>query len=364
MKIFPGKTYTRFLVREFLKVFFVCIIFIMGLSFIVRTLQRMDSSKTYTFIQTLAFRIIEAPEIISRECLLASSMFAAVYTMSILSKNREILALRSCGVSMYRIITPLILIGFLISILSLVFEDFVVVKSYELKKRYRARITGEQFVSYYTDRYNLIVFGKGNVVYKIGRYVSSEEAMNDVTVIKKDEQGAVEYRIDAQRAAWDGSRWVFYDGVILRFMEDGELSEKVDFSELPTKINDEPRYFARDVRKIENMTLLHGYEYIMMKKRMGFGYRGELTRYHRKIATAFTYFLVIIIGLSLGSMSFKNALVMSFSMTLGIVLVFFFIIEIGYTFGSSGRLPPAIGGWIGNMLFSAVGIFMMKIIRK
>lgn len=364
MKIFPGKTYTRFLVREFLKVFFVCIIFIMGLSFIVRTLQRIDTSKEYTFIQTLTFRILEAPEIISRECLLASSMFAAVYTMSILSKNREILALRSCGVSMYRIITPLILLGFFISILSLVFEDFVVVRSYELQKRYKARIKGEQFVSYYTDRYNLIVFGKGNVVYKIGRYVSSEEAMNDVTVIKKDGQGSVEYRIDAHRAVWDGSRWVFYKGVMLRFKEDGELSRKIDFSELPTNINDEPRYFARDVRKIENMTLLHGYDYIMMKKKMGFGYKGELTRYHRKIATAFTYFLVIIIGLSLGSMSFKNALVMSFSMTLGIVLVFFFVIEIGYTFGSSGRLPPVIGGWIGNMLFSAVGIFMLKIIRK
>jgi lipopolysaccharide export system permease protein len=364
MKLLPGKTYTRFLIREFIKVFFVCIVFIMGLSFIVRTLQRADSSKTYTLVQTLMLRLIEAPEIISRECLLASSMFAAVYTMSILSKNREILALRSCGVSMYRIITPLILLGFLISILSLVFENFVVVRSYGLEKRYKAKITGEQFVSYYTDRYNLIVFGRDNVVYKIVRYVSSEEAMDGVTVIKKDGQGTVEYRIDAQKAVWDGSRWVFYSGVLLRFAEDGELSKTVNFKKLPTDIADEPRYFARDVRKIENMTFSHGYEYIMMKKKMGFGYRGELTRYHRKIANGFTYFLVIIIGLSLGSMSFKNALVMSFSMTLGIVLVFFFIIEIGYTFGSSGKLPPAIGGWMGNMLFSAVGIFMLKIIRK
>jgi lipopolysaccharide export LptBFGC system permease protein LptF len=47
-------------------------------------------------------------------------------------------------------------------------------------------------------------------------------------------------------------------------------------------------------------------------------------------------------------------------MTIGIVLVFFFIIELGYTFGSSGKIPPVIGGWLGNIVFSMVCIFLLR----
>ena len=62
-------------------------------------------------------------------------------------------------------------------------------------------------------------------------------------------------------------------------------------------------------------------------------------------------------------MSFKNALVISFSMTLGIVLVFFFLIEIGYTFGSTGKIHPIIGGWLGNIVFSFVAIYFLRKLR-
>jgi len=364
MKLLPGMTYSRFLIREFLKVFFVCIIFILGLSFIVRTLQKIDVLKTYTLIQIIIIRILEAPEIISRECLLASSMFAAVYTMSTLSKNREILALRSCSVSVYRIISPLILLGFLICIFSLVFEDFVVVTAYRVRKEYKARISGEEAGPYLTDRYNIIVFGAGKVIYKIGHFISGADAMENVMVIKKDEKGTIEYRIDAERAGWDGKRWVFYNGDLRIFGKEGEIGEQKEFTVLPTDIKDQPHYFARDVRKIENMTLQEGYDYITMKQKMGFGYKGELTRYNRKIANAVTLFLVIMIGLVLGSMGFKNALVVSFSLTLGIVLIFFFIIEIGYTFGSSGKISPVLGGWAGDIVFLVVGLFLLRKIRR
>jgi lipopolysaccharide export LptBFGC system permease protein LptF len=62
-------------------------------------------------------------------------------------------------------------------------------------------------------------------------------------------------------------------------------------------------------------------------------------------------------------MPFKNALVISFGITLITVLVFFFIIEIGQTFGSSGRVSPVIGGWLGNIVFSLVAVLMLRRVR-
>ena len=363
MRIFPGKSYSIFIISEFIKVFIVSIIFILGLSFIVRSVQDIDQYKIYTLTQILILRALESPVIIMRECLLASCMFASVFTMAKLSKNREILALRSCGVSVYKIITPLIVAGFMISLMSVLFEDKVVVKSIVLKSRYKSYLKGQAPKEYTKDKSNIIIFGENNVIYKIDRYFSKNKVMSGVMIIQKEEGNKITFRIDAETGVWDGKRWIFYNGVHRTFSENGTIEDREVFSEFKSDVRDDPKYFGRETRNIVNMTLFEGYKYITMLKKMGFNYRKNLTKYHRKIATSFTFFLVIIIGLALGSMPFKNALVVSFSMTLGIVLVFFFIIEFGYIFGRSGKIPPAMGGWIGNIIFFVLCVYLMRKLR-
>jgi lipopolysaccharide export system permease protein len=255
-------------------------------------------------------------------------------------------------------------VGVGVCLFALAFEDFVVVPSIAFRRKYAARVRGENMSSFLTDRYNLIVFGEDSVIYKIGRYSAGNREMHTVMVLDKDDAGNVAFRIDAEGAAWGGESWVFRDGVIRRFGDDGSILEERSFSRLPTGLADPPQYFARDVRKVTNMTILEGYRYIQVRRRMGFGYRRELTEYHRRIAGSVALFFVVLIGLSLGSLSFKNTFVISFSLTLVSVLVFYFVVEMGYVFGKNGRIPPAVGGWMGNIVFSTVGAFLVTRIRK
>lgn len=363
MRMFPGKTYSFFIIREFIKVFIVSIIFLMGLSFIVRSIQDLDIFKEISIIQMIQLRILQAPVIILRECMLASCMFASVYTMCNLTKNREILALRSCGVSVYRIISPLILAGFFICIFSIAFEDFVVVKSIVAKDRFWDKLKGRDPREYFKDRVNMIIFGENDIIYKIDKYLVDSKVMEGVMIIQKDIESNITLRIDAENARWDGESWIFYRGVLRSFDKNGHIDEREVFSELKTKIRDNPKYFGKETRNIVNMTLEEGYKYLKMLRRMGFSYKKVLTKYHRKIATSVTFFLIVVMGLALGSMPFKNALVISFSMTLGIVLIFFFIIEIGSTFGGQGKIPPVIGGWLGNIVFFFISVFLLRKLR-
>ena len=363
MRIFPGKTYSFFVMREFIKAFIVSIIFLLGLSFIVRSIQNLDIFKEFSFTQIIYLRILQAPFIIMRECMLASCMFASVYTMCNLTKNREILALRSCGVSVYRIISPLILVGFFIGIFSIAFEDFVVAKSLVAKDMYKDKLRGKDPRKYFKDRGSMIIFGENNIIYKIDRYSVESKMMEGVMIIQKDMESNIIMRIDAENVHWDGESWVFHEGVFRSFDRNGNISGREVFSELKTKIRDDPKYFGKETRNIMNMTLKDGYKYIKMMRKMGFNYKKLLTKYHRRIATSVTFFLIVVMGLSLGSMPFKNALVISFSMTLGMVLVFFFIIEIGSTFGGQGKIPPVIGGWLGNIVFFFITLFLLRKLR-
>jgi lipopolysaccharide export system permease protein len=360
MKLFPGKTFFFFLIKEFLKVFFIALIFILGLSFIIRTLEGISSDKGYTLVQIAVMRVLEAPFIISREALLASSMFASVYTISSLTKNKEVLALRSCGVSVYRIVSPIIFLGFVLAVGSLLFEDYVVVPSIIMKDRYSAIIQGNKPKELYRDRHNLIVFGEHDIIYKIDTYHYKSMEMAGILIIAKDTGGKVSMRIDAERAQWDGKRWVFYSGIKRSFKENGEIENQQEFSELRSNIKDDPVYFGKSTRKFENMTLKEQYQTIEMMRKMGFDYKKPLVKFHRKLSNPLTILIIIIIGVALGSMPFQNALVISFSLTILIVLCFLFFIEIGYTFGSTGKIPPVMGGWLGNIVFVPLCVYLLR----
>jgi len=364
MKLFPGKIYSVYLVKEFIKVFLTTLLFIVALSFIVRTLQGLDKLKEYTLLQVFIMRVLEAPEIISREALLASCIFSSVYTVSNISKNREVLALRSCGVSKYRILMPLIFVGLVIGAGSHFFEDYVVIRSFDWKARYKAKLRGEQLVkNELVDRYDIIVFGQHNSIYKIDRYEAKNRIMHGVMIISRGEAGRIVMRIDAEKGVWDGSRWVFINGIMRRFDNSGKIVYEKLFERYRSDLEDNPDYFARKRRKIENMPVGEGIKYVKALQRMGLNYKGYLTRLYRKIGQPYTLFVVIIIGLAIGSIPFRNALVISFAITLMIVLCFFFVIEVGYTFGSTGKLPPILGGWLGNIIFSVLGIYLLIRIR-
>jgi LPS export ABC transporter permease LptG len=363
MKLFPGKTFSLFIIREYLKVFLICVVFIVGLSFIVRTLQKTHALKTYSFLQIMVFRVMDTPEIISREALLASCMFSSVYTIGILTRNREILALRSCGVSVYRIIFPLIALGVVIAGGSLLFEDFAVIRSIEMRNRYAARLRGEEINSFLSDRNDIVVFGDNGLIFKIDHFSSKSKEMNGVMVIQKNEAGGIHFRLDAEKVIWDGTRWVFHDVLRRIFEDDGRVLEEARFDTLASEIRDDPERFGRERRGIMDMTLKDGYEYVSTVRKMGLDYEKLMTKFHRKIANSVTLLLVIVIGLCLGSMPLKNALVISFGMTLLTVLAFFFIIEIGETFGSTGTISPVLGGWLGNIVFSLVAFALLRRVR-
>jgi lipopolysaccharide export system permease protein len=360
---FPGRTYTLFLVREYLRALIVCILFIMSLSYIVRALQKVDSKKGYTALQTIVLYVYDAPEILLREALLPSCMFASVFTMSSLTKNREVLALRSCAVSVYRIISPLIIIGCAVAAFSFFAEDTLLIGSYTAKDDYFARIKGEGKKKYMLDRKNVVVFGENNTIFKIDAYLNDAKEMRGVVIIRKNEEGSVRGLARAEKAVWDGKRWVLERGINYTFDAKGALAERRGFSRMATDLREDPKYFGRDTRKVDEMRLREGREYIAMTRKMGLNYKGMLARYHKRMAQSATLLFISVIGLALGSMAFKNAFVVSFSITLGFVLFFFFLNEIGYTFGASGVVPPALGGWIGNIVFFLVSVYLLSRLR-
>ena len=135
-----------------------------------------------------------------------SCFVATVISLSFLSKNRELLALRASGFSSFGLSRPFVLFG---AILSLVCWQVV-------NYRIQSTASNNQLEKVMPlDSFRMKI-GKERIWY-FGEFDEVSGEGTGVHVYSYDENGSDSYRIRAKSASRDGSDWIFENGRFLGF---------------------------------------------------------------------------------------------------------------------------------------------------
>ncbi len=120
----------------------------------------------------------------------------------------------------------------------------------------------------------------------------------------------------------------------------------------------------RDNKK-DNMTTPVLIDYINKQKAKGVGgtLKFEVERYRRS-ADPFSIIILTIIGFSIASRKMRGG--MAWHLVIGALVcgVYIFIGKFTTTFSTNGGLPPVIGTWIPNIVFTFVAIYMLSKAQK
>ena len=116
----------RYILREFMKNFFMIIISLIALYLIVDFFERvrMFLSNHATVYQMLSYFCFTVPSILS-QMLPVALLLGTLITFAILSKNSEVTAMKANGVSLYRLTIPFILFSCIICIASFLLNEFL-----------------------------------------------------------------------------------------------------------------------------------------------------------------------------------------------------------------------------------------------
>jgi len=77
---------------------------------------------------------------------------------------------------------------------------------------------------------------------------------------------------------------------------------------------------------------------------------------HKKMALPFSCFIFAILGLPLGAYTRKGGRTSGFTLSIGIILVYYILITAGEQFAMEGRISPLAGMWGPNLVFLVVGV--------
>jgi lipopolysaccharide export system permease protein len=330
---------------------------------VVDIIEHLDTfiDKHVPILTVARYYLFYAPYIIILT-LPVAILLASLFSISSLSRHHELAAMKAAGLSLYRVLLPVFLVGFLASLLCMAFGEFVVpyanenkglIWSTEIKKR------SSQADLVQRDIY---LQGSHDRIYYIREYDGQQQMGQDVLLQQYDNEHLVA-RIDAREMAWVDGAWTFRDGLYREFLAGEE--HLTPFAELRRADLDEtPQDFLRKRKDPEAMNYRELRKYIQHVKRSGGEAQRETVDLFLKIAFPFANFIIVLFGAPLAANPRRSGAAVSFGISLFVCFIYYSFLRLGQALGYKGSLPPAIAAWMGNIVFGIAGIFVLWKAKK
>ncbi len=285
-------------------------------------------------------------------------LLAVLYKFGDLSKYNELTAMKAGGMSLYRLIAPLLLLALILSLLMILVNESAVPraarKAYELKRERMGR-----------DRYiweEIAYRGLKGREYSIKLLNTKDNLMKNITITEYRDGDIMASRIDAEEARWKDGEWILYSVVIREFLPGGKISFE-EFEEMRMDIEETPEDFSQRQPKPEEMSFGELRCYIGKLRERGHTPRAELVNLHSKISHPFINLVILLLGIPFSLHLRRGGMVIGFGIAVGIGFLFHLATHIGSALGKD-ILPPVVGAWLPNILFGGIGLALLHRAKK
>lgn len=351
--------FDKYILKEFIKPYFGALILIVIITNVSELFDRIDWFLKHNVStgEILIYYLYKSPFVIVQFSPVAA-LFATVFSLGMLAKNREMIAVITGGVNFFRVVRFLYILGFLLSIFLIFFNDTIVVHAQEKVGEFNRKFKG---IPDKKDRQHFPMYGKNNFFYHIAYYHYKTKKMEQVQILKiSPDKEKVHFRLDAKYALWNDNikRWVFYSGIIRFFDNKGNLKSAEEFQERHLNILEKPEDFAYHNQDIDELNIIDAWNYIRSLRLKGFQYQKEMVDFHLKFSFPFCLLLMMLIGAPLSIYSTRSVLIVSFGLALLGSFVYWVLLSVGISLGKNGVLPPFLAVWISNMVFAVISYYV------
>ncbi len=286
-----------------------------------------------------------------------STLLASMFSIGQLSKYNEILAMKASGISLYRILSPLFVLGVLISIFMIFFAEVIMPRANTEKALIKRRYIDRMPRSVPSQIANLFFQIDENRRMFIGYYNPYEKVARKVNILEFD--GVyIRHRIDAEMMHLGDEGWVLTNGYERFFKNGEEIARPFEEKAIPD-ISLQPEELSAVQKAPEEMSFQELQRFIEEVKRNGGDPDRWLVDLYLKISFPFANFIIILFGAPLAAGRIRSTGAFGVAVSIMAAFLYFGMVKMGQTFGQIGLLPPLLAAWLGNLLFAAAGILIL-----
>ena len=240
-----------------------------------------------------------------------SILVATLVNFGLLTKTNQVIAIKSAGISLYRLSIPVLAVAALLSGGMFLFADRVLPETNQRQNSYRNQIKGKPAQTFFRPDHQWI-FGTSSRIYNYTFFDSDQNVFANLSVFEFDPATfRMTRRLQAARAVWEPSvhSWILENGWSRDINGDRD-SNYTRFSVATFKeLTEEPSYFKKEVKPSEQMSAIELRHYIADLRQSGFDVVRLSVQFYRKFSYPLIAFVVALIGIPFSfTMGAKGAL--------------------------------------------------------
>jgi LPS export ABC transporter permease LptF/LPS export ABC transporter permease LptG len=294
-----------------------------------------------------------------------SILVATLISFSLLTKTNQITAIKSAGISLYRISIPVFIAAAVLSGSMFLLEDRYLPETNQRQDALRNQIKGKPAQTYYRPDRQWI-FGRSNRIFNYRFFDPDRNVFANLSVFELDPQRfRMTRRIYAARAFWEPPirGWILENGWV-RELEGDRVKTYMPFSVATfQELNEEPAYFKKEVRPSQQMSAFELYGYIKELSQSGFDVVRLSVQLYRKFSFPLIAFVVTLIGIPFSFTMGRKGTLSGIALSIGIAIIYWATSSLFEAMGNLHQLPPIVAAWSPDFLFGLGGAYLLLRIR-
>jgi lipopolysaccharide export system permease protein len=348
----------RYVLRQFIRYGIICLgvsIFIYVVinlfdnlgKFLAKNASAIDIMLYYVYL-TPSYAILLVP---------VASMIAVFLVFGIMTKNRELLVLKTSGFSINNLFYLLLLTGIVIAIGTFVFQETIGVWAQTRLIEHEQQRINRRPRRENIWRRNFFYYGENNWIYFVRKFDGRINTMDDVILWQTTHDNKVKQRIDAPHGRFDGV-WVFENATLREF--DTLEHETVSRHGLLTmpELAEKPTDFLKRIKPAEEMNFLEIAAFVKKRQRAGQDVAKEEVELNYRFSYPIITIVLLLITLPISVVLRRGGIAVGLGISIGMSFVFWGFIQSSRAYGVAGILHPFIAAWLPNLVFGIIGIIL------
>ena len=289
-----------------------------------------------------------------------AALLGVLVTFGLLSRSSELAVMKACGISLYRIAAPLLVLSLGWSAILHGLEQRIMAQANEKAQALDTRIrTGKE-----TRAFNPLlrewIVGRDGAIYHYANFNPQRKALQNLEIYRPAADGwRLESQLFARDVVFSGTTWRATDGWQQDF---GGTTTWTAFAERALPL-EPPDYFETLQPNAETMTVPQLKRYIDELSASGFNVVPLTIDLQKKLAFPFVTVVMTLLAIPFGMSAGKRGTL--YGIGLGIVLALSYWI-LGGAFaavGKAGILSPIMAGWAPNILAAGSAAYLLLTAR-
>jgi LPS export ABC transporter permease LptF/LPS export ABC transporter permease LptG len=294
-----------------------------------------------------------------------SVLVATLVTFSLLVKTNQITAIKSAGVSVYRVSLPVFLLGAVLSVGMYILGDYYLPETNQRQDALRNQIKGKPPQTFYRPDRQWI-FGRTNRIYNHRFFDPDRNVFAGLSVFEFDPQTfRVTRRIYASRAFWEPPvrGWVLENGWV-RDLEGDRVTHYLPFAIAKfDELTEEPSYFKKEVKPSAQMSAWELRRYIRELSQGGFDVVRLSVQFYRKFSYPLITLVVTLIAVPFSLAIGRKGAIAGIALSIGIAITYWSVSSLFEAMGNLSQLPPVVAAWSPDLLFGLGGVYLLLRVR-